>query len=108
MGRVENVPMGNTSMRELIEMLPTVLSTYPSNINIFQVGSFDILWRKTGSEVLKKGIFLEKLSDCDCQLQNLFSSLHSNPGEGRQIFQLASSPKYLVDLSMFLQLDEVY
>lgn len=66
-------------------MLPTVLSTYPSNINIFQVGSFDILWRKIGSEVLKKefSLFLEKLSVTVTVSYKTFS-VHCIPTLGKE------------------------
>lgn len=52
-----------------------ILSTHPSNMRIIiDAGSFDILRRKTGSEILKKdfSLLLEKLSDC--QSQHVFIS----------------------------------
>ncbi|KAL7394085.1 hypothetical protein ABVT39_020320 [Epinephelus coioides] len=75
MANTENLTVSDTSVRELTELLPVILSTHPSNIRIIiHAGSFDILRRKTGSEILKKdfSLLLEKLSDC--QSQNVFIS----------------------------------
>ncbi|KAL7386867.1 hypothetical protein ABVT39_014955 [Epinephelus coioides] len=75
MAKTENLTVSDTSFRELTELLPVILSTHPSNRRIIiHAGSFDILRRKTGSEILKKDFFLllEKLSDC--QSQNVFIS----------------------------------
>ncbi|XP_049912611.1 uncharacterized protein LOC126397711 [Epinephelus moara] len=75
MAKTENLTVSDTSVRELTELLPVILSTHPSNMRIIiHAGSFDILRRKTGSEILKKdfSLLLEKLSDC--QSQNVFIS----------------------------------
>ncbi|KAL7397468.1 hypothetical protein ABVT39_022517 [Epinephelus coioides] len=75
MAKTENLTVSDTSVRELTELLPVILSTHPSNMRIIiHAGSFDILRGKTGSEILKKdfSLLLEKLSDC--QSQNVFIS----------------------------------
>ncbi|KAL7374885.1 hypothetical protein ABVT39_008540 [Epinephelus coioides] len=75
MAKTENLTVSDTSVRELTELLPVILSTHPSNMRIIiHAGSFDILQGKTGSEILKKdfSLLLEKLSDC--QSQNVFIS----------------------------------
>ena len=47
--------MADTPVRELTELLPVILSTRPGNTRIIvHAGSFDILWGKTGSRILKK------------------------------------------------------
>ncbi|KAL7386858.1 hypothetical protein ABVT39_014914 [Epinephelus coioides] len=67
MAKTENLTVSDTSVRELTELLPVILSTHPSNMRIIiYAGSFDILQRKTDSEILKK------LSDC--LSQNVFIS----------------------------------
>ncbi len=75
MGKTENLTVGDTSVEGQTEMLPTILSIHPSNMNtVIHAGSFCILQRKTSSEALKKdfSLLLEKLSDC--QWQNVFIS----------------------------------
>ncbi|KAL7380858.1 hypothetical protein ABVT39_025064 [Epinephelus coioides] len=75
MAKTENLTESDTSVRELTELLPVILSTHPNNMRIIiHAGSFDILRGKTGSEILKKdfSLLLEKLSDC--QSQNVFIS----------------------------------
>jgi len=55
MAKTENLTMPDISVQELTELLPTVLSTYPTTMRvIIHIGSCDILRRKTGSEILKK------------------------------------------------------
>ncbi|KAL7372750.1 hypothetical protein ABVT39_021796 [Epinephelus coioides] len=75
MAKTENLTVSDTSVRELTELFPVILSTHPSNMRIIiHAESFDILRRKTDSEILKKdfSLLLEKLSDC--QSQNVFIS----------------------------------
>lgn len=55
MPKTENLTLENTSVRELIEVLPGILSRHPNNRRIIiHAGSFDILRKKTGSEILKQ------------------------------------------------------
>ena len=59
MAKTENLTFAYTMVRELVEILLTILSTHPECMRIiFHKGSFDILWKKTGSEILKKDFSL--------------------------------------------------
>ncbi len=88
MAKTENLTMVDTSVREQIKLLPVILSTRPSDMRvIIHAESFDILWRKTGSEILKKGfgLVLEKRSNY--QLQHVFiSGAIPNSGKGIKSF----------------------
>lgn len=102
-GKAENLAMGKTSMQELAEMLPIILSTYPSNINTFHVGSFDILWRKIGSEVLKKGLFPVPGETEWLSVAKSFQFIAFQPwGRSPKYMVDLRSPKYVVDLSKFI------
>ena len=64
MAKMENLTFSDTSVRELKDILSTILSTHPDGMWIIvHTGSFDILKRKTGSEILKKdfSLLLERL-----------------------------------------------
>lgn len=55
LAKAENLCLGNTSVRELLELLPSILNTRPSRTKIvIHSGSFDILRKKTGTETLKE------------------------------------------------------
>ena len=64
MAKTENITFSDTSVGELIDILPTILSTHPDGMKIIiHTGSFDILRRKTGSEIPKRdfSLLLERL-----------------------------------------------
>ena len=47
MAKTKNITFSDTSVRELIDILPTILSTHPDGMKIIiHTGSFDILRRK--------------------------------------------------------------
>ncbi|KAL7393455.1 hypothetical protein ABVT39_011044 [Epinephelus coioides] len=106
MAKTENLTVSDTSVRELTKLLPVILSTHPSNMRIIiHAGSFDILRKKTGSEILKKdfSLLLEKLSDC--QSQNVFiSGPIPTLGKGIQ----TPCPEYMADIGMLHSWDKVY
>lgn len=67
--------MADTSVRELTELLPVILSTHSSNMRIIiHAGSFDILWRKTDSEIQKKVFSLQLENLNDSHTQHVFIS----------------------------------
>lgn len=89
MAKTENLSMADTSVRELTEMLPIILSAYPSNICmsiIIHTGSFDILQRKTGSEILKKDFSMLLKEITKLQRQVFISGPIPTVGKGIESF----------------------
>uniref|UniRef100_A0AAY5L4E8 C2 domain-containing protein n=1 Tax=Esox lucius TaxID=8010 RepID=A0AAY5L4E8_ESOLU len=88
MAKTKNLTMADTSVRELTEMLPVILSTHPSNMKIIiHTGTFDILQRKTGSEILNIyfSILLEKVNNFQ---QHVFITLGKGIGSFSRLLGL--------------------
>ncbi|KAL7404271.1 hypothetical protein ABVT39_012305 [Epinephelus coioides] len=109
MAKTENLTVSDTTVTELTELLPVIPSTPPSNMRIIiHAGSFDILRRKTGSEILKKDFpapgETEWLSVTKCV--NFWH--HSNPGERNRVLYQTPCPEYMDDIGVLHSWDEVY
>ena len=98
MASTEDLTFAYTTVGELVELLPTIPSTHAEDMRIIiHMGAFDILWKKTGSEILKKDFFLLLERLCHYGVNRVsISGTIPTMGKGSELFsQLLSLNTWL-------------